>query len=331
MRQTKGSRAVKDVLPEALPVVVGNIPPELKERDQWAAWRWECRDDKWTKPPLNPSTGYYARNNDPDTWGSFDEALWRMRRDRLPGIGFMFHPDDGLAGVDLDDCRNPRTGEIEEWATEILEGLGSYTEVSPSERGLKVFVYGALPLGRRRKGNIEMYDRGRFFTTTGHRLSWTPSSVKDRYEELTALHYQVFGEPADRSAGGKKDDHKGTPNGLSDDELVNRAMRAVNGEKFAKLWAGDTSDYRTAGNEGRSEADLALCSLLAFWCGPDAGRIDHLFRQSGLYRKKWERADYRVLTLALALDREEFWNGDGATLLKPSRVYARRKGVVSVG
>jgi len=117
--------------PKALPVVVGNIPPELKELEQWAAWRWERRCGKWTKPPLNPSTGCYARNNDHDTWGSFDEALRRMRRDRLPGIGFMFHPDDGLAGVNLDDCRNPRTWEIEQWATEIVEWLDSYAEASP--------------------------------------------------------------------------------------------------------------------------------------------------------------------------------------------------------
>ena len=318
-------------VPNTRPVMYQNIPPELKEDDQWAAWRWELRGDKWTKPPLNPSTGRYARNNDPDTWGSFDETLRRMRRDHLPGIGFMFHPDDGLAGVDLDNCRNPRTGEIEKWATEIIDGLDSYTEVSPSESGLKVFVYGDLPLGRRRKGNIEMYDRGRFFTMTGHPLSWAPSNVQDRYEELTALHYRIFGEPADRSTGSKKDGHKGTPNGLSDDELVNRAMRAVNGEKFAKLWAGDTNDYKTASNEGKSEADLAMCSLLAFWTGPDEARIDQLFRRSGLYRKKWERADYRALTLAIALDRDEFWSGDGASLLMRGKVYAQRKGVVALG
>jgi putative DNA primase/helicase len=317
--------------PKALPVLVDNIPFKLQGFEQWAAWRWEKRGGKWTKPPISPSTGYYARNNDPDTWGSFEAALWRMRRDYLPGIGFMFHLDDGLAGVDLDGCRNPRTGEIEAWSTEIVEGLGTYAEVSPSETGLKVFVCGELPPGRRRKGNIEMYDRGRFFTTTGHHLAGTPTTVNARQEELTQLHRRVFGEPAGQAADGERGSRENPLLSLSDAELVDRAMRAANGEKFGRLWAGDTSNYANGDNESRSEADLALCSILAFWIGPDQKRIDQLFRQSGLYREKWERADYRTLTLTLALDREEFWNSDRTVPLRRGRVYARRKGVVSVG
>ena len=118
---------------------------------------------------------------------------------------------------------------------------------------------------------------------------------------------------------------------LSDAELVEQAMRAANGEKFARLWAGDTGEYATASNEGRSEADLALCSLLAFWAGPDEARVDCLFRQSGLMRKKWERADYRALTLARALDREEFWGGNGVSVPKRGKVYTRRERVVQRG
>ena len=114
---------------------------------------------------------------------------------------------------------------------------------------------------------------------------------------------------------------------MTDSELVNRAMRATNGEKFSRLWVGDTSQYASPSNEGRSEADLALCSLLAFWCGPDEDRIDRLFRQSGLYRQKWEREDYRALTLAVALDREKFWGGKQTKI----RVYARRERVVFLG
>jgi hypothetical protein len=96
--------------PKTLPVVPSNIPNTLKEPDQWAAWRWEKRGGRWTKPPINPATGGYARNNDPDTWRSFETAQRRMRNDRLPGVGFMFHPDDGFAGVDLDKCRDLESG-----------------------------------------------------------------------------------------------------------------------------------------------------------------------------------------------------------------------------
>src|SRR5262249_52334796 len=83
------------------------------------------------------------------------------------------------------------------------------------------------------------------------------------------------------------------------------ASRARNGAKFHALWTGDTSGYKS-----QSEADLALCNLLAFYCGPDPDRIDSLFCQSGLFRSKWQRDDYRQRTITLALQgRTEFYHG----------------------
>jgi putative DNA primase/helicase len=320
---------VKSIAAEhILNVRIENILQELRVRPQWAAWGWEQRDSKWTKPPLNPATGRYARNNDPATWGSFKAALWRRQRDHLPGIGYMFHPDDPFTGVDLDDCRDPETGDIDGWTLKVVKNLDSYTEVSPSGTGLKVFMRGELPPGRRRKGKIEMYDSARFFTTTGHRLSGIPSSVHARQDELTALHRGVFGEPiAPPSVGGSRGGQECRVQSLRDDELLERAMQATNGEKFASLWAGDTSAYRNGDNEGCSEADLALCSLLAFWCGPDEERIDRLFRASGLYRPKWDKRHYgdgRTYgqgTIANALKgRSEFWDSPRPN----SRSKARR-------
>src|SRR5262245_2703110 len=70
---------------------------------------------------------------------------------------------------------------------------------------------------------------------------------------------------------------------LDDGALIERARRARNGARFVALWAGDVSAYGS-----QSEADLALCNLLAFWTGGDAARVDRLFRVSGLYRSKWD-------------------------------------------
>jgi primase-polymerase (primpol)-like protein len=124
---------------------------------------------------------------------------------------------------------------------------------------------------------------------------------------------------------------------LDDAELVRRARSAANGEKFARLWNGDTSGYADGNNEGRSEADFALCSLLAFWCGPDKDRIDRLFRQSGLMRPKWDERHYGdgrtygqgTIGHALA-GRTEFWS-EGASTMSAGKVYARRKGAIFVG
>ena len=300
----------------------------MRDLRQWLCWRSEERDGKPTKVPYSPATGKRADSTVPETWTGYQEAVRACKEKGYGGIGFVFTSGDDLCGVDLDRCLNPEIGEMESLAQEIIEALDSYTEVSPSGTGVHVLLRGELPPGRRRSGRIEMYDRARFFTITGHRLQDVPATINRRQEELTRLHRRVFGleqptramKPDGRAAAGMV---------LADSELIDHAMRAANGEKFARLWAGDTSEYATATNEGRSEADLALCSILSFWCGPDEDRIDRLFRQSGLMRQKWERSDYRSLTLAVALDRDEFYEGGAALTL--GKTYACRRGVVSIG
>ena len=70
---------------------------------------------------------------------------------------------------------------------------------------------------------------------------------------------------------------------LEDEEIIKMATAASNGLKFNQLWSGDISGYKS-----HSEADLALCQILAFWSGNNPDQIDRLFRQSGLYRPKWD-------------------------------------------
>lgn len=291
-----------------------SIPRELTTLDQWACWQWQRRDGKWTKIPVSAVTGIQAKSNDPDTWSSFEAAAEYMERrslsgNPLSGVGFMFHPADGFAGVDLDDCRELETGVVAEWAREIVSAFNSYAEVSPSGTGIKVFVRGELPPGRKRRGSIELYDRGRFFATTGHRLEGSSTQVRDSQNALCALHTRLFGEQHEVSEN--RPATTGAAETLADAELLEMARHAANGEKFQMLYFdGDASSYAMAGNDGRSEADLALCSLLAFWCGPDTERIDRLFRGSSLCREKWlRRPDYRELTISAALERGEFWSG----------------------
>ena len=87
-----------------------------------------------------------------------------------------------------------------------------------------------------------------------------------------------------------------------DATLIARAQAARNGQKFASLWRGDAGGYAS-----RSEADLALCGILAFWTGGETSRIDRLFRASGLMREKWDEprgdATYGARTIARALGR----------------------------
>ncbi|MDP9475869.1 MAG: phage/plasmid primase, P4 family [Actinomycetota bacterium] len=284
----------------------GGFPAELCALPQWLCWKTAKRKGKITKVPVSPYGGA-GKPNVPSTWGTLAEALAHAERGGLAGVGFVFSEDDPYCGVDLDKCRDPETGELSEDAAEIVAALGSYSEASPSGTGVHVIVRGHVPAGGNRKGAVEMYDRGRFFTMTGETLDGATAEIGDRQGELEALHRWLFPPRPAKGPGAAPAARNGRPAAdsreLSDDELLERARGAKNGERFARLFAGDRSGY-----DSDSEADLALCSMLDFWT-EDEHQLDRLFRRSGLYREKWERADYRERTIRKAKDRTERWGG----------------------
>ena len=199
------------------------------------------------------------------------------------------------------------SGRLTEEATGIFRDMFSYTEVSPSGTGVKIVVGGKLSTeSKNRKGGIEMYSVGRYFTVTGMHLAGTPATVEERQDALLRLYERVFGEkeskPKQKRIEPQADEpsEQAGPQDPADAEIIARAMRAENGEKFARLWAGDTGEFKSA-----SEADLALCGMLIYWLGPNAApeRVERLFGQSALgQREKWlTRPDYRERTISTAL------------------------------
>jgi hypothetical protein len=295
------------------------IPAELLALLQWIVW-WSVRGEGrrvklpngrftkalqvQTKPhklPIDPGVGGLAATTRPATWSSVEEAEAAAQRWSLSGVGFVFTDGDPYSGVDIDNCRNPETGEIVEWAWAIVRELDSYTEASPSGTGVHIIVRGNLPAGQGnqvayRGGKVEMFSRARYFTVSGERVTGAPAEIGDRQSALLALHGRLFGP---RKAPNPGADRPRTMTlSASDEELIERARHARNGTKFQRLWNG----YWEGDYPSQSEADLALCSLLAFWTGKDRARMDGLFRRSGLMRKKWMRADYREETLSRAIE-----------------------------
>jgi putative DNA primase/helicase len=265
------------------------IPDELKPRKQWVCWRYETREGKKTKVPYQ-SNRKPASSTDPATWTTFDDVT---KAQGFDGIGFVV--TFPYTGIDIDHCRNPQTGELSEYAKSVIATLNSYSEVTPSNAGIRVWVKGKL-IGsgnKNNKLNIEFYDNARFFTVTGNHLDGTPLTIEERQAELTGLHARTF--PKEENPRPVNESH---PVNLADAELINKARSANNGESFRKLWEGDTSAH----NNDDSAADLALCCHLAFWTGNDTVRMDTLFRQSGLYREKWERQDYQERTIRKAIE-----------------------------
>lgn len=146
--------------------LLDNIPEELRTRSQWVVWKMERRNGKDTKVPYIAGGVGKASSTDSLTWRTFDEATRTLDTRRYGGIGFVFTSGDPYAGVDLDNCRDPETGELDAWAAEIVASLrGGYTEVSPSGTGVHIIVRGKAP--NKKRGDIEAYSSERYFTMTG--------------------------------------------------------------------------------------------------------------------------------------------------------------------
>jgi primase-polymerase (primpol)-like protein len=265
----------------------GVLPNALVDREQWLCWEEQERDGKPTKVPITPGGGAFASATDPETWTDLETAVHHLESTEVDGLGFVFTEEDPIVGIDLDDCRDSETGHVDDDARDIVSRLDSYTEISPSGTGFHVLLEGELPEGRNRKGTVEMYDSARFFTMTGDHVDVTPRTVEERQDELVAVHREYVQEPSmgGSDTGEPPTEISATPTDvdLTDEELIERAQNAANGEKFARLWRGDIHGY-----DSQSEADMALCCLLAFWTGGDATRMDQLFRRSGLIRQKWD-------------------------------------------
>jgi hypothetical protein len=212
----------------------------------------------------------------------------------------MFDLRDGFIGVDFDDCLD-HAGNIiaTSLAAEWLPRLNSYSEISPSGTGVKVWVKACHDLGgksgkRDAKRGVEVYRSRRYFTVTGRRLAQFSDNVEDRQAAVDDLYRDIFG--ARKSSNIKRPTTQPrTLTTLSDAEILRRASNAKNGAKFQALWTGNIE-----GHGSPSEADAALCSLLWFWTA-DREAVRRLFGQSALgHREKWtERPDYQERTLDL--------------------------------
>jgi hypothetical protein len=119
----------------------------LKAFPNWVCWRWEWKINKkgvgkWDKPPINPrDRNSYARNNDPKTWGTYEDALAAFDAGSCDGIGFNLQ-NTRIAAFDIDKCRDRETGSIAPEALELVNRATSYTECTVSGTGLRVIGYG---------------------------------------------------------------------------------------------------------------------------------------------------------------------------------------------
>lgn len=172
----------------------------MTSRDQWVLWKNVVRNGEPTKVPFQVN-GDEAKANDPTTWNTLEACAANVHG--YEGVGYEFSADDPYTGVDLDGCRNPKTGDVAEWAREIILSLKSYAEVSPSQTGVKIFCIAKSPFDTGRKQilsvpkvgakqpAIEVYDQKRYFAVTGQRLAGM-YELRECQEELNQVCEKYF-------------------------------------------------------------------------------------------------------------------------------------------
>lgn len=286
-----------------------NIPSELKAIPQWVCWRYQRvggRITKVPKCPHNPTQNANVRS--PQTWGTFDAARDAVRRKLAHGVGLVLTRQLCLVAWDFDLCIDQSINQsIDPRILHVVQLLNSYTEITPSKRGLRVLCYGVLPNGKRRRGHVEVYSDGRYVTITGCRLDGSPPTIEKRSKEIYAIYKTLFSEnqrfSEDFSLSSLNDKTPLKDKRDPSAELPAWAQKILEctnrpGTKFHRLW--NSSD--SAGYPSPSEADLALANILVRLVDGDLRRAEFLFSISPRgQREKWRtRPDYRHRTLNAA-------------------------------
>jgi|GEM_PF-1141737 len=288
-----------------LPPELENIPQALRELSQWVFW-FAVPDPKTGKPdkvPGNAKTGGSGSSTNPDTWASFDEAaafyqknggklhtIWN-KTGPVAGIGFVLTEAAQIVGIDIDHCIDTQ-GNISPLAQQVIERVGSYTEVSPSGTGIRIFVKGQMLTSgfKNTTKGVEVYQSGRYLTVTGRHLY--EFQITDNQDAIDWL-VSEYGSKASKQKPTPPVEAQTQANvDLDDVDLVEKILASKNGSRFQQLFIdGDVSDYPS-----QSEADLVLCNILAFWTRKNPEQMDGLFRSSALYREKWDSVRVRGQT-----------------------------------
>lgn len=158
---------------------------------------WVCQGDDKTYP-INPNTGSKAKSNDVNTHGTYEQCMtyiannWQNIPNLLPCLVLQKHM--GIVGVDLDDDPNLVffDGKLTKWASDVINLINSYSELSRNEGGVHILAFGEIPraIGSKKIHGVEMYQHGKVWTMTGKHLPYTPNTIEHRHSELIELHKQ---------------------------------------------------------------------------------------------------------------------------------------------
>lgn len=279
---------------------------ELKQMRIWFPWRWSTdKNGNTTKVPFAANGGKTGTDDaHSSTWVIHDEAVDAAEKYHAAGVGFKIPENYFFLDIDHRKLSDPLVQTL-------LARFDSYTERSVSGSGFHIYGkcdFTKLPTYIDEKGKVrldkqfyqknskidlELYVGG----ITNRSAVYTGNIIEDKpLRECTAAVLTTLDKNMRRKEKAK---YSANRDGDQDDfDIVCNLRKQKNGYKFIKLYdKGDFSDYGS-----QSEADAALCAMIAFRTGPDPDAIDAVFRGSALYRDKWERDDYRESTIEAGIE-----------------------------
>lgn len=269
------------------------FPDTLVNLPIWILWKLEPDDKgRMTKVPYSGKYDGRASSSNPNTWTTFDCVMSKLKRtgSQYNGIGVCVDKSHRLIFIDIDHCVDEE-GQVADHALDIVNHMESqFVELSQSGSGLHILALGEIPKSFKNSRNgVEMYNDRRFVAMTGRALC-----EGEPHEDADAIRYvfETYRTPEKK----KKVTQHTVPDLERDDQwIVDHAMKRG---RFRDLFNGS---WKLLGYGSQSEADIALCNILAFWCDCRPDQMDRIFRASSLYREKWDREDYRNRTLETAI------------------------------
>ena len=260
--------------------------------------------DKVGKVPYQANGKYRAKKNNPKHYVTFEQAKKAYEKGGFDGIGVVINRNDNLVCIDLDDIEdiNNLDGDKKNWVQE------SYTEYSPSENGLHLWIRGQKPewIGTKQNG-IEMFgsEADSFVTVMGNIYTNKPVMANQTLIMSIAEKYFSNQKPQEEEKKAKQKKKVFKFKQVPDNVVINKMFDSKKGEEIKKLFEGDWTGY-----ESQSEADQGLCNHLAYWTNNDSEQMDRLFRSSGLYRDKWDEkrppnTTYGFITIDKAIEGNE--------------------------
>ena len=282
------------------------LPSELKKLTRWVRWKLQVKDGRPTKVPYQMN-GDGASTTNASTWTTYQNAVKDMVINAEQGVGFVLN-DDGITGIDLDGCRNPETGDLTEWAESIINACNSYTEITPSGTGVRVLLRGVIPgkdkvfnlnpaAGYGDKVKIEIYSTARYFTTTGNSYFEDEEAGGVEAVDLIPI-YQLLQDTRAKYPAPKNPKSEAADAGEST-PITYEPGTTLKTDKYTIFKRGHivegvpnfqiTDGVGTLTYPSHSEADLGFATVLAFHHDCDEKKMEDDFRESPMWREKWER------------------------------------------